>query len=333
MRLVAAVLICSGFFNILNLMKKWLLALVIFVSCNKDNKAGNTDAPSSGMYVSAQYNVTELKVTRDVVYSVRPNLGNAQYTSDLRKASEKGAAQLQLMMDIAVPPNATATARQPLVIVIHGGGYTAGNKEDVGAGAISYARLGYVVASINYRLTADNANSPQKFVQSVIHATEDGMNAIRFLKSKAADYNIDTTRIATVGASAGGGISLINAVSFDALPGAASDFAGISSKAQAAISTGATLVQPGIPSPQTYMTFDRNDSPVLLFHAKPVDGSVGTTWNDHVLPTQKLINDSGNDCAVVAQPDKSHTVDISPDGPYWKECRNFLWTKLRLSEK
>jgi poly(3-hydroxybutyrate) depolymerase len=320
-------------FTILIVMKKWLFAMLIFCACNKDRQAGNQDAPSSGMYASAQYNVAELRITRDVTYSVRPNAGNAQYSSDLRKASERGSAQLQLMLDIAVPPNATAMAKQPLVVVIHGGAYTAGSKEDVGAGAISYARLGYVVASINYRLTADNATSPQKFVQSVIHATEDGMNAIRFLKSKAAEYNIDTTRVATVGASAGGGISLINAISFDALPGAVSDFSGVSSKVQAALSTGATLVQPGIPAPQTYVTFDRNDSPVLLFNANPVDGSVGTTWNDHVLPTQKLITGSGNECVLVAQPDKSHTVDISPDGPYWKQCRDFLWTKLRLSQK
>jgi dienelactone hydrolase len=306
-----------------------LLTLIIGTSCNKNDN----EVPSSGMYLSVQHEQGQLDVRNNLAYSERPNILGKQYTSDKNKATEKERAILKLTLDLMIPPNATAGDRQPLIIMIHGGGFIAGSKEDVTPSAVSFARTGYVTANINYRLTEVNSNNPLEFVQSVIYATDDAMNAVRFLKSKADEFYIDTNRIAIVGYSAGGGIALVNAMAFDGLTGTFNDYPGVSSKVQAAISTGATLVQPGISSPQAFFSFDRNDSPVLLFHANPLDGVIGTTWNDHVLPTQKLINDSGNECVVVAQPDRSHTVDLSVGAGYWNQERDFLWKHLKLEAR
>jgi poly(3-hydroxybutyrate) depolymerase len=310
-----------------------LMSFVILASCSKKSAEENPVTPASGMYVSPQFEPGEIQTEQNIRYSQRPNINDRQYTSDKNRAQEAGDPMLDLHLDIAVPPNATNGAPQPLVITVHGGGFSMGSKEDITASAISYARAGYVAANINYRLTEINSSNPAAFIQAVIHATDDAMNAVRFLKANASLYHIDTTRIAIVGYSAGGGIALINAMAYDALAGTSSDFPGISSKVHAALSTGATLVQPGIPSPASFFSFDRNDSPVMLFHANPVDNVMGTTWNNHVLPTQKLITDAGNECVVVEQPDRTHTVDLSVGANYWSKQREFLWKHLRLREK
>lgn len=310
-----------------------LMSFVSLAACSKENAEENPVSPATGLYVSAQYSPGELNTQQNVRYSQRPNVNGNQFTSTNNRNNEAGDPVLNLHLDIAVPPNATDEAPQPLVVMIHGGGFTMGSKEDITPSALSYARAGYVAANINYRLTDINASDPLAFIQAVIYATDDAMNAVRFLKSKASAYHIDTTRIAIVGYSAGGGIALINAMAYDGLAGTSSDYPGISSKVQAALSTGATLVQPGIPSPASFFSFDATDSPVMLFHANPVDNVIGTTWNNHVLPTQKLITDAGNECVVVAQPDRSHTVDLSVGAGYWSKQRDFLWKHLRLNEK
>jgi acetyl esterase/lipase len=167
-------------------------------------------------------------------------------------------------------------------------------------------------------------------VRALQQAMDDGMNAIRHLKANAAAYGIDPTRVATFGNSAGGAMSLVNAVEFDTLVNTVSDYPGVSSRVQAAVSTGATLVDANA-SADAYVHYDSADSPVLLFHANPTDGTSGATWSGSVLPTQARINGSGNTCTLVAQPDRSHTVDLSLGGEYWPATRQFLWDKLRLA--
>jgi acetyl esterase/lipase len=279
--------------------------------------------------VSAQYAASSLARHSDVVYSTRPNAGS-QFTSEITRQAEQGSAQLSLKLDVAVPPNAGAQSRQPLVIWLHGGGLFSGGKEEVAAQMLSYARAGYVAASVNYRLTPGVDTNVALRVRALQHATEDVMNAIRFLKTNAAAYGIDASRIATFGNSAGGSIALVNAIEFDTLATTVSDYPGVSSKVQGAISTGAVLVD-GSSTADSLVHYDATDTPVLLYHANPTDGTSEITWAAGVVPTQARINGSGNSCTVVAQPDRSHVVDLSLGGPYWSPAREFLWTRLRLS--
>jgi acetyl esterase/lipase len=95
---------------------------------------------------------------------------------------------------------ASSNAPTPLVVFIHGGGFRAGDKAGYDkplqaaclASGISYA-------SINYRLS-DVASYPAQM--------HDSARAIQFIRSKAAEWNIDPQRIACTGGSAGAGISL-----------------------------------------------------------------------------------------------------------------------------
>ena len=88
----------------------------------------------------------------------------------------------------------------PVVIHIHGGGFVAGDKSKIAASAIAfYLHSGISVASINYRYSTQ-APYPAPMV--------DGARAVQFIRSKAAEWNIDPKRIAAFGGSAGAGISL-----------------------------------------------------------------------------------------------------------------------------
>lgn len=86
----------------------------------------------------------------------------------------------------------------PAVIVVHGGAWRAGKKEDYDATAASMtlARENFVVFNINYRLTPDGGEFPNNI--------EDVKHAITYLRENAAKYSVDVRRIGVFGTSAGG---------------------------------------------------------------------------------------------------------------------------------
>lgn len=88
----------------------------------------------------------------------------------------------------------------PLLVFIHGGGFSSGSKEVMPAGILKACLAeGISVASISYRLS-QHAPFPAPML--------DGARAIQFLRSKAREYKIDPKRIAASGGSAGAGMSL-----------------------------------------------------------------------------------------------------------------------------
>jgi acetyl esterase/lipase len=95
-------------------------------------------------------------------------------------------------LDLYLPP--TGAAPFPTVIWIHGGGWSIGDKADVGVAKRLVCR-GYAVASINYRLSG-----AAKFPAQIY----DVKAAIRYLRANAAAYNLDANRFASFGSSAGG---------------------------------------------------------------------------------------------------------------------------------
>ena len=106
-------------------------------------------------------------------------------------------------LDVAWP---AAPGPHPLVLLIHGGGWRTGNAQYYDDDARILASLGYVAASLNYRLVG--AGAPNVFPA----ATSDVRCALRYLRAHAADYDIDATRVAAVGESAGGHLSAVLAV-------------------------------------------------------------------------------------------------------------------------
>ncbi len=90
----------------------------------------------------------------------------------------------------------------PLLINIHGGGFIGGDKDKISKQLIEQMLAeGISVASINYRLTTQGllADGPNQFPVPM----HDGARAIQFLRHHAATYNLDKTRFAATGGSAG----------------------------------------------------------------------------------------------------------------------------------
>jgi acetyl esterase/lipase len=109
-------------------------------------------------------------------------------------------------LDIAVPRQPAAKPR-PAIVVIHGGGWIEGDKSSFSTpknrppgNIIDFARLGFVAATINYRLSRE-APFPA--------AVHDCKNAVRFLRANAKKYEIDPDRIGAWGNSAGGHLALL----------------------------------------------------------------------------------------------------------------------------
>jgi acetyl esterase/lipase len=99
---------------------------------------------------------------------------------------------------------------RPLVLYIHGGGWSGGHSRQAGAFEnwpevlASIAARGYVVGSVNYRLSGEAAFPA---------AEQDIKAAIRWLRSHADAYGIDPSRVLVWGASAGGQLAALTATS------------------------------------------------------------------------------------------------------------------------
>jgi acetyl esterase/lipase len=116
-----------------------------------------------------------------------------------------------LKLDLYLPPDGgDPSVRYPAVLMIHGGGWQSGHSRHSGAFAdwpgtlAALAGEGYVVASINYRLSGE-APFPA--------AIQDVKSAVLFLKANADNYPVDPERIVTWGGSAGGQLAALAAVS------------------------------------------------------------------------------------------------------------------------
>jgi acetyl esterase/lipase len=120
-----------------------------------------------------------------------------------------------LTLDVYLPPAGLSrpAAGFPLIVHIHGGAWMMGDSHlggpfvDFPGVLASLAARGYVVASIDYRLSGEAAFPA---------AAQDVKAAIRWLRSRASDYEIDPARAMTWGESAGGHLAGLAAVSCDA---------------------------------------------------------------------------------------------------------------------
>jgi acetyl esterase/lipase len=93
----------------------------------------------------------------------------------------------------------------PLLFFIHGGGWQGGSKDRV-AGVKEYLAAGVSVVSVEYRFIPEA--TADKVVPPVKGPLYDAARALQFVRSKAAEWNIDKARIGASGGSAGACSSL-----------------------------------------------------------------------------------------------------------------------------
>lgn len=105
-------------------------------------------------------------------------------------------------MDASVPE---AGVKAPAVIIVHGGGWVRGNRRiDVAPLFQPLSDAGFAWFSIDYRLVTD--------VTQFGVAIDDVQQAIRFIRSHAAEFNIDQGKLALLGESAGGQLAAMAAL-------------------------------------------------------------------------------------------------------------------------
>lgn len=119
----------------------------------------------------------------------------------------KGEKKLDLNLDIYQPVGDKNQLR-PLILLIHGGGFYVGNKQSSTEKIMAekLAKLGYVVASMDYRLGFKLKGDDVE--RSGYKAIQDANAALRFLASKANQLKIDPLQVYVAGTSAGAIASL-----------------------------------------------------------------------------------------------------------------------------
>jgi poly(3-hydroxybutyrate) depolymerase len=166
-------------------MKKITFILTVLISLTS-----YAQSPcSSGRYANDVF--TNLTVTSDIIYG---------------QNNTWSGANNQLKLDFYEPTGDTELAR-PLIIWVHGGSFIGGSKtdNDVKTWSESFAKKGYVCASIDYRLgffPFDSANA----VKAVVRAVQDLKGAIRYFYKDCQTsnlYKVDTNHIFIGGSSAG----------------------------------------------------------------------------------------------------------------------------------
>ena len=100
----------------------------------------------------------------------------------------------------------------PLVVLLHGGGWSGGSRASLSDEMLAFARRGYTAATVEYRLTQGGKDVFPAAIADV-------RCALRTLRRRAADYHIAPAHVAAVGYSAGGHLA--------SLLGAAADVRGL----------------------------------------------------------------------------------------------------------
>ncbi len=132
-------------------------------------------------------------------------LGDGVAVSEVTVADEPGR---RLMATLYRPPAGAGGRRGPAIVVVHGGAWQGGGRGENRGWSVQLAARGYTVLDADYRLAPDPGGWQA--------AVADVLDAHRWLAAQASALDLDPTRIALLGRSAGGHLALLAA--FGALP-------------------------------------------------------------------------------------------------------------------
>ncbi|MEL6256145.1 MAG: alpha/beta hydrolase [Bacteroidota bacterium] len=156
-------------------------------------------------FLSCEEEIPTPEIEFDALPTIYENL-DAKYAADLSYGPFP-----ENTFDIFLP---NVSGPTPLIIFIHGGGFTGGDKSIIySTSALNAARnlpeeirkyigAGIAFASINYRLLADQDE------EGVLKPLGDSRRCLQYIRSIAKSLNIDKEKIALTGNSAGGGTAL-----------------------------------------------------------------------------------------------------------------------------
>jgi len=144
--------------------------------------------------------LTQEKRYKDVVFDKIDVQKNLLYnTADSIKEKYR-------QFDLYQPADDPSAKKRPLIIWLHGGGFKYGtkNSKEIKIWSNAFAQRGYVVATINYRLSKKHPLRKFKdLIEACYDAVEDAGVAVNYFKTNANKFNIDTSKIILGGNSAG----------------------------------------------------------------------------------------------------------------------------------
>jgi dienelactone hydrolase len=254
---------------------------------------------------------------RDQVFSNVAVTNNIQYGT----APDSQGTPVALRLDLYAPTGDTQGNR-PALVWVHGGGFSGGDKGnplpvDV---ATTFAKQGYVVVSINYRLLGSGCTSNPGQPSCTIAALEaqhDAQAAVRWLRSHAGFLGIDPTRIGIGGESAGGiTATLVGLHSED--PGSSGN-PGFPSTVRGFVS-----ISGGLPNG---IFASAGDALGLFFHGT-ADGVVPYQWSD---ATTAAMLDAGVGAWLQHQDGAGHVPYAQYRTLYLEQTDYFLYLALDLA--
>ncbi len=231
-------------------------------------------------------------------------------------------ADLYLPAAAIDPSRAASLAKRPGMVIIHGGGWTGGDKgaareQNIGT---TLASQGYVCMSINYLLQPKDG--PRIWPRNL----HDCKTAVRWLRANAERFQLDTEHIGVIGGSAGGHLALMVGLT-DTASGLdpAGPYGEHSCAVQAVIDLygpiadtpkwTAALVAPDAPNvtelirqvtPLSYV--DAQDPPVMIMHGT-ADTTVAVRDSEVMYEALKKV---GSQHKLVIVPGAPHTFHLQP---------------------
>ena len=131
-------------------------------------------------------------ISQPLSYQAPPDVIHEQNVNFLPSRAQGPA----LAMDVIRP---RAAGSYPGVVLIHGGGFSGGDRKSLLPMAARLAQAGYVAAAVSYRFT------PRFQFPAQVH---DVKAAVRFLRTNAGRFSLQPDKLCAVGRSAGGTLAL-----------------------------------------------------------------------------------------------------------------------------
>lgn len=147
-------------------------AILVAVVCSVSSSAQSPEALRAAVLINHAYDVNS-----NITYGVANNF--------------------ELKLDVYHSREAKSST--PVVMMIHGGGWLASNKDDYVLTAAPYLVMGFAVVNVEYR--------PGK-ISLAPAAVEDCQCALRWIARHAKEYNFDLEKVILTGPSAGGHLAL-----------------------------------------------------------------------------------------------------------------------------
>jgi acetyl esterase/lipase len=169
--------------------------------------------------------------------------------------------QQDMAIDLYLPKPSQALA--PIVIFVHGGGWSGGSRKQFHWHARQLANMGFLAGSISYRLSG---------VAPYPACIDDVQAAVRWLKKYSPRFNADASRLGAVGSSAGGHLVAMLATR-DTLHDDIPDLAGISSRVVCAVDIH------GVHDVAAWIAGRPPDPVKVAFMGGPI-GAPNTHWHD-----------------------------------------------------